>query len=305
VKQIGDQKMQTIINKVSILGTFAAVCMGGSAAQDKPARDNAAIRMMTFNIRNNNLKDGRDNWVFRRDAVAEIFRSHRIDVAGLQEAFRDQIDDLAKRLPAFAWYGVGRDDGKSKGEYAPIFFRRERFALVLKGSFWLSEHPEKTGSKGWDAALPRVTSWVKLREKSTGKEWTVFNAHFDHKGEQAREKSAGVLIRKMPEIARESLIVLLGDFNETPKAAFYRVLTEGDPATKFKVFDARQASATPHQGLDTTWNGFKSPVPGQQIDHIFVGPKVKVHSHQIPDTRLGERFVSDHFPVIADVAAGR
>jgi endonuclease/exonuclease/phosphatase family metal-dependent hydrolase len=285
--------------RLMIVATMAFVICA-----DAPAED-AGIRLMTFNIRFNNVKDGRDNWVFRRDAVAEVFRSQRIDVAGLQESLRDQIDNLGKRLPAFAWYGVGRDDGKSKGEHSPIFFRRDRFALVLKGTFWLSEHPEKVGSKGWDAALPRVASWVKLRDKSSGQEWTVFNAHFDHKGERAREASAGVLLKKMPEIARDSLIVLLGDFNETQKAAFYRVLTTGDATTKFKLFDARQASATPHEGLDTTWNGFKSPVPGQQIDHIFVGPKIKVRSHQIPDTRIGDRFVSDHFPVIAEVAAGR
>jgi endonuclease/exonuclease/phosphatase family metal-dependent hydrolase len=260
---------------------------------------------MTFNIRFNNPKDGLDNWTFRRDAVADLFRTQRIDVAGLQEALRDQIDDLAKRLPQFAWYGVGRDDGKSKGEFVPIFFRKDRFALVLKGTFWLSEHPEKVGSRGWDANLPRVASWVKLKDKSTGKEWTVFNAHFDHEGERAREASAALLIKKMPEIARDSRIVLLGDFNETPKASFYRVLTEGDAETRFKLFDSKSTSKNPHVGLDTTWNGFKAPVPGQQIDHIFVGAKIEVRSHQIPDTRRGERFLSDHFPVIADISTAK
>ena len=280
-------------------------------AADKPggagtaADGKAALRMMTFNIRFNEPKDGLDNWRFRRDDVAELFRAQRIDLAGLQEALRDQIDDLAKRLPQFAWYGVGRDDGKSKGEFSPIFFRKDRFALVLKGTFWLSDQPEKVGSKGWDAALPRVASWVKLRDKSTGVQWTVFNAHFDHRGERAREASAALLVKKMPEIARDSLIVLLGDFNETTKASFYRVLTEGDAATRFKLADAKVVSTTPHAGLDTTWNGFKSAVPGQQIDHIFVGPKIEVRSHQIRDTRRGERFLSDHFPVIADVAAAK
>ena len=129
----------------------------------------------------------------------------------------------------------------------------------------------------------------------------MFNAHFDHKGERAREASAALLIKKIPEIARDSRVVLLGDFNETSKASFYRVLTEGDAATKFKLADAKATSTTPHAGLDTTWNGFKSPVPGQQIDHIFVGDKIEVRSHQIPDTRIGERFLSDHFPVIAEV----
>jgi endonuclease/exonuclease/phosphatase family metal-dependent hydrolase len=267
--------------------------------------DAAGLRVMTFNIRNNNPKDGLDNWIFRRDAVGELFRTRKIDVAGLQEAFRDQIDDLAKRLPEFAWYGVGRDDGKSKGEFAPIFFRKERFGLVKKGTFWLSEHPEKVGSKGWDASLPRVASWVKLRDKSSGKEWTIFNAHFDHVGEKARQASAALLVKKMPEIARDSLIVLLGDFNETSKGNFYRVIAEGDAATKFKLADAKTTSKKPHEGLDTTWNGFKAAVGGQQIDHIFIGPKIEVRSHQIPDTRIGQRFLSDHFPVIAEVAAAR
>jgi endonuclease/exonuclease/phosphatase family metal-dependent hydrolase len=294
--------MSNIFGKSVVLAVLFAPDM---LSADYNAGDNETLRMMTFNIRNNNPKDGLDNWVFRRDDMAELFRAQRIDVAGLQEAFRDQIDDLAKRLPQFAWYGVGRDDGKSKGEFSPIFFRKDRFALVKKGTFWLSEHPEKVGSKGWDAALPRVATWVKLRDKSTGSEWTVFNVHFDHRGERAREASAALLIKKVPEIARDSLIVLLGDFNETPKASFYRVLTEGDAATKFKLADAKTASTTPHAGLDTTWNGFKSPVPGQQIDHIFVGAKIEVRSHHIPDTRRGERFLSDHFPVIAEVAEGK
>ena len=37
-----------------------------------------------------------------------------------------------------SYIGVGRDDGKAKGEYSPIFYKKERFRLLDEGHFMKS-----------------------------------------------------------------------------------------------------------------------------------------------------------------------
>lgn len=259
---------------------------------------------MTYNIRFDNLGDGLNAWPLRKDWVAKIIRDEKPDVVGLQEALRNQIDDLAKRLDGFGWYGLGRDDGKQGGEHAPLFYRQERFDLLDKGSLWLSETPDKPGSKGWDAALPRVATWLKLKDKSTAREWLVCNVHFDHVGRKAKLNSAQFLLAKLPQLAGSARVVLLGDFNVTPDSSVHRALTnQPAEAAAFRLHDAKKVTKTAHVGPDTTWNAFQEPAPGQQIDFIFVGPKIEVRGHRILEAREGNRFASDHYPVVADALA--
>src|SRR5262245_32702418 len=98
-----------------------------------------ALSVVTYNIRYDNPGDGEDRWERRRDEVARLLRDHDPDVVGLQEALRNQLDDLARSLPAYGEIGVGRDDGKTKGEYAAILYRKDRFKVIDSGTFWLSD----------------------------------------------------------------------------------------------------------------------------------------------------------------------
>ena len=233
-----------------------------------------------------------------------MVRFHGADVVGLQEALRNQIADLEAALPRFGWFGTGRS-AERDGEHCAVLYRRDRLEVLAESTFWLSETPEVAGSRGWDAALPRIVTWGRLRDRRTGAIFHLFNTHFDHKGETARRESARLLLRKVDEIAgRDGPVVLTGDFNTTPDSEPYHILTTGD-GTRPTFVDALHASSYPHHGPTSSWNAFKAIEPGRRIDFILVRPPVEVRQHGILSDTFDGRFPSDHLPVLAEVGIGR
>lgn len=264
------------------------------------AAEEPALRVMTFNIRYDNKGDGENAWPHRKDFAAEIIREQKTDIVGLQEALRHQVKDLEERLPGYAWYGVGRDDGDQRGETVTIFYKKDRFKVLDKGNFWLSDTPDKPGSKGWDAAITRLVTWLKLEDQQSGRTFLMANTHFDHIGRQARAESARLVLRQLPKLAGDLPVVLTGDFNTPPRSEPYNILVGADAASTWTFTDARKASKTDPQGPDSTWNGFRAVRPGQQIDFIFtVG--LETNSYAVLDMKKDGRFPSDHLPVIAEL----
>jgi endonuclease/exonuclease/phosphatase family metal-dependent hydrolase len=196
-------------------------------------------------------------------------------------------------------YGVGRDDGKNAGEFTPIFFRRDRFELLEKSTFWLSPTPEKTASRGWDAALPRIASWVRLRDRPTGTVFYVVNTHFDHRGTQARYESATLLLKHLREVFADHPVILTGDLNTPPDSPPYNTLVGKGTQTRPVYLDAYEHSTKKPEGPDSTWNGFEAIVPHRRIDFVFTTNSVRVESFQTLDDQRESRFPSDHLPVIA------
>ena len=260
-----------------------------------------SLTAMTWNIRYNNPADGVDAWPNRKDWVAEIIVNNKVEIAGFQEVLAGQLEDLKTRLPLMDAYGVGRDDGQAAGEFSPIFFRKDRFELIEKSTFWLSPTPEKVASKGWDAALPRIASWVKLKDRQSGILFSVLNTHFDHRGTQARAESAAILLKYLREKLSDHPVILTGDLNTTPDSPPYRTLI-GTEAQAGPVFlDTYQNSDRKPEGPDSTWNGFKVIEPGQRIDYVFTTKSVKVLRVQILDDQRDNRFPSDHLPVVTEL----
>jgi endonuclease/exonuclease/phosphatase family metal-dependent hydrolase len=265
------------------------------------------ITIVTYNIRYDNPGDGPNVWANRRDAMATYLRETAADIIGLQEVLPQQRAFLAEQLTAYAWYGVGRDNDRDEGEGTPVFYRRERFEAIDKGTFWLSPTPEVAGSRGWDAALPRVASWLKLRDRRSGRALLVVNTHFDHRGPQARIESGRLIVRKIDELAGTGSnrlpVILTGDFNARPDDEPYAAIgSHANPA--LRLIDAQHASRTPHQGGDSTSNAFKALNPGAKIDYVFVRDAGAVLSHRIEDPRIDGRFVSDHQPIVAEIDLG-
>lgn len=256
-----------------------------------------AIRVMTFNIRYNEPRDGVNAWPNRKEKAAKAIES-RADLCGVQEAQIGQLRDLEKLLPDFAWVGVGRTDGKEGGEFSAILYRRSRFKLLKTETFWLSQTPQTAGSMGWDAAFPRIVTWAKFSDLQTGKTFFHFNTHFDHRGETARLESAKLLVSKVHEIAARAPWVVTGDFNARESTGIYKTLTAGVP---IKFIDARYASKAGHLGPTSTFNEFKELIPDMKIDYIFVGAKTKVLKHEAVADRPGGLWLSDHLPVVAEI----
>lgn len=292
---------------LGLLGLWCAAVMAASA-DGVQQRDPAPLTVVTYNIRYENAGDGDNHWTHRRDAMVAYLRETRADVIGLQEVLPQQRAYLAERLPEYAWYGVGRDDDQDRGEGTPIFFRRERLELLAQGTFWLSPTPDVPGSRGWDAALPRIASWVRLRDRSSGAELLAVNTHFDHRGVEARLESGRLLVQKIEELAsvggRRLPVVLTGDFNCRPGDAPYLAVTAHEDAS-LRLLDAMPHSRQPHQGGDSTSNGFRAITPGAKIDYIFVKDVAGVATHRIDDPRVDGRFVSDHLPIVAEILIGR
>lgn len=266
---------------------------------------NEAFNAMSFNIRFSNPGDGFNYWPNRKDLVTSMIRYHEAEIIGVQEAMRSQLDDLMTLLPGYKWIGLCRTDGTTSpepdNEFTAILYNPERFKLLEQATFWLSEKPDEVGIKGWDAALPRTTTWAFFEDRNTGKRFYLFNTHFDHVGEQARAESARLIRAKIVEIAKEVPVVLTGDFNCVETDEPYRVLTDKKEASHLQ--DALFISKMPHHGPLATWtNSFQFPgVPGKRIDFIFVKNKVTVFKHAILSDSWSGRLPSDHLPVLATI----
>jgi endonuclease/exonuclease/phosphatase family metal-dependent hydrolase len=264
------------------------------------AKPQQPLNVMTFNLRYDTPRDSANAWPFRKDKAASQVLFHEVDILGVQEALHNQMMDMKERLVKFAYVGVGRDDGKQKGEYSAIFYDSTRLQVLQWQTFWLSTTPEVPGSKGWDADITRIVTWARFRDRRTKKQFFVFNTHFDHIGKVARAESARLLLRKVNEIAGKTPSIITGDFNATPAQEPIQIITnESDP---LHLTDSKAVSATPHYGPTGTFNGFKSMESSNDpIDHIFIknGPKVLMHA-TLSQT-WGGRFSSDHFPVLARI----
>ena len=289
---------KSVLNRKIFLLAFVALFHIGALAQN-PAPQNA-LRVMTFNIRYNEPRDGVNAWANRQTKVADVIRFHKADLIGVQEALHLQLQDLEKLLPDYAWCGVGRN-GEREGEFSAILFRKSRFRLLETKTFWLSETPEKTGSKGWDADFPRIVTWAKFQDLKTKKTFYHFNTHFDHIGKQARTESAKLLLAEIPKIARNAPFVVTGDFNAEESTNVYKILTGKEEAGAFRLIDARYVSKNGHFGGSSTFNNFKELEPDKKIDYVFVGEKATVLEHGILSDRWDGLWASDHLPVLAEI----
>jgi len=256
------------------------------------------LNVMTFNIRYNTKNDSLNAWPYRKDNAASQVLFHQVHILGVQEALHEQIMDLTQSLAQYKYTGVGRDDGKTKGEYSAIFYDTTRLKLLESSTFWLSLTPSVPGSKGWDANITRIVTWAKFRDTKNKKLFFVFNTHFDHIGQEARRESAKLLKQKVKEIAGNMPTIITGDFNAKPSDDPIKILTDVKDFDHF--IDTKAISKTPHYGPAGTFNGFASkerdPEP---IDFVFVKGKWKVLQHATLSQSWGGRFSSDHFPVFA------
>lgn len=250
----------------------------------------------TFNLRFDNPRDSGNLWKDRAQACIDLIRFHGFEVFGVQEALHNQLEDLEKGLPDFARYGKGRDDGKTKGEHSAVFYDTRRFELLKSGDFWFSETPDVPG-KGWDATCcNRISSWVQLRDKQSGKHFYFFSAHFDHQGKTAQLESAKLLVKKVSEIAGNSPAVVVGDFNVDRESQAYKTLNESA-----RLHDAWQDVEHPYQ-LNGSFNNFGRNIsPKTVIDHIFLTGNLEATRWGILTDTYNGKFPSDHFPVLADV----
>ena len=251
--------------------------------------------IISYNIRYDNRWDKENLWSLRKNRLSQLLMDYDPSIFGIQEGLLNQVEWIDSTLRNYNYIGVGRDDGKGKGEFCAIYFDTTRYEVMESSTFWLSDTPNKV-SVGWDAALERICTYGLFKKKMSGKMVWVFNAHFDHVGGIARKKSSELILKTIKEVNTQSLpVVLMGDFNSNP---------DSDPIKIFKnnLEDALEISSTRLKGPNGTFNGFDKRHPlNNRIDYIFVkGMKVISYRH-IDDRLSNNRHISDHLPVMISV----
>ena len=276
------------MKKTGLLALLLFLLTGSLAAQN--------IIAGTFNLRFDNPGDSGNLWVDRGPVCAALIRFHQFDILGTQEGLRHQLDFLQKELPKYAYYGVGRDDAKTKGEHSAIFYKKDRFLVKDSGDFWLSEKPDAPGF-GWDAHHNRICTWLKLEDRKTRKTYFVLNVHYDHRGVVARTESSKLILQKIQSIAGKSPVMLMGDFNGNHKSDWYLQI-QNSPNLK----DSYTLANDPYANNGTS-TGFR-PFPRTKdiIDHIFITKPFKVIRYGILTDTYHGKFPSDHFPVLAELS---
>jgi len=253
------------------------------------------IRIMTYNIRYATVNDGDNQWEQRKDFLSDQISFQAADIFGIQEGLGHQVDYLAEQRASFKFIGVGRDDGVKKGEYCAIFYNMEKFDLLGQNTFWLSTTPEEV-SVGWDAAMERICTYGFFMDKASGTMFWVFNTHFDHIGELAREKSAELLVQKIKEVNKDDFpVILMGDFNLNDQSKPIRYLSA-------KFNDSRDISLNRPFGPFGTFNEFKFHEPVQdRIDYIFCSKEnIQVQKYAVLTDSKDSKYPSDHFPVLVE-----
>ncbi len=250
------------------------------------------ITVVTYNIRQDTGSDrGERDWSKRAPRVVSFLKEGGFSIIGLQEAKHNQVEDVKKGIPRFVQVGVGRDDGKTRGEYSPIFFDPAIWMADAseQGTFWLSDTPEKPGSMTWGNRVTRICSWVRLTGRDQ-KSVYIYNTHWDHQSQPSREKAAELILKKIS--ARKHTadpVILMGDFNATTK----------NPAIKTLL---GSGSLIDHGGKrqKQSFNLWKPGLnDGLRIDHVFTSPSIKKGKVEIP--AAGDPVDSDHNPVILTI----
>lgn len=266
------------------------------------------LTVCSYNIRYKNRDDSicGNAWRDRCSCLCNQILWERPDIFGAQEVLHPQLLDMAKALTDYGWIGVGRDDGMQKGEYAAIFYHKQRIELIEDGHFWLNETPDRP-ALGWDAACIRICTWGHFRDRQTGKDFYFLNLHMDHVGATARSESAKLVMQRITAMTDggRQLAVLTGDFNVSQTDELYALFTASG-VLKDCFAAARQRFAE-----NGSYNGYNPQAyTTERIDHIFVTPATTVDAYAIlTDGRWKEdmsgnmtrRNFSDHYPVFARI----
>lgn len=253
------------------------------------------MRVMTFNLRFENDRDGTNGWEHRREMVAALISWYSPDILGTQEGKWPQLTYLQEKLPEYRAYMYAR-------EYDPtvqcptLFIKKERFEIISGRDVWLSQTPEVYLSKSWDSAFPRMMSYCRMRECDTGRRFYANVTHLDHQGETARVNQAKIIAGWAREV--EDPVVVMGDFNEKPGSEVHRVLTEPEAP----LLDTWQALGNPDDEAAYTHHGFTGTPQRARMDWVLADRSYTVVQARILRDEKNGSYPSDHFPYMVDLA---
>ncbi|KAF9766182.1 hypothetical protein IL306_001428 [Fusarium sp. DS 682] len=289
---------------------LTTLLLSAAVVAASPLSRSTDVRLITYNIRLAPKKPqrGEELWPVRRPRLSAQINyetSGRPEsIICMQEATYPQIQDIQQDLGSeWDYYGIGRKGGQ-RDEFSPIFYRPSIWNIEEKQTYWLSNTPEKVGSKGWDAAFPRIVTIARFQHATTGNRIVYMCTHFDHKGRKARANSA----KQLTDLAEAWSIIdgepipvfIGGDLNSSPSGAAYKHLAKTMNDVKNLVPQGKRYG---HSSF--TYTGFTvSPRDDMDLDHIFVhNPTgIEFKAFAVLNSLYEDGvFISDHRPVVVDV----
>ncbi|MBL7214539.1 MAG: endonuclease/exonuclease/phosphatase family protein [Phycisphaerae bacterium] len=291
----------TVTAFIILSGCISPLYAASRTIQFNPSQRTEEVKVMTFNIRVDTILDGWHRWKQRKYMVADTIKSNAADIIGLQEAEEKQLRLIQQAMPQYNKYAVGRNDGRSKGETCAIFYRKDRFVLLNSDTFWFSNTPSVPGSKDWGNLWPRICTWVRLMDRTTGKAFYVYNVHLDNLSQNSRELSAKMLAGKIAARKTRDPFIVMGDFNmELSNPAMRYLQNYGSQTPYPRMIDAWSSVHFRERPIGTR-HGFRGSISGPTIDHIPVCENTIPLEVKIDRRQYDGKYPSDHFPVIAKI----
>lgn len=283
--------MKKIFDYTFVILTFVFAMSISQTVSAKDGNESPELKVMSYNIRMGSANDGTNSWQFRFPATLEMLTDQKPDVFGVQEALEDQLTVITENIKGYKQVGVGRDNGKKKGEFMSIFWNTKTVSLIKWGTFWLSDTPDKP-SKGWDAACYRTATWALMKDKKTGKKFYFVNTHLDHKGKEAQKNGLMLIIDRIASINPEGYpMVLTGDFNIKPNNPAIAELDKKMSSTR---------SIAEKTDNNKTFNNWGKAADDMIIDYIYVSGFSSCPEYQtVTKSYFNKKYVSDHYPIFA------
>jgi endonuclease/exonuclease/phosphatase family metal-dependent hydrolase len=266
------------------------------------------IRLLTHNIRYATTSPftGEKPWADRKHLIINEFKYNTLHNAEsficLQEVLHSQIVDIMGGLGSdWTYIGVGRDDGKEKGEYSPLIFRKAAWEVESWKTVWLNEDGS-VGQKGWDAGSVRIVTVGHFKHIASKKKVLGLCTHFDNSGATSRRESAKIVLKLIEAESKANgtqvPFFLAGDLNSEVSDEAYKNLNGNASSLR----DAKELAQWKY-GNQYTFTGFDDEKT--LIDFVFLGPRGgsdwDVQGYSVLPNKFDDGvYNSDHRAVIVD-----
>ena len=239
--------------------------------EQKPSaqRVDKTFKVASLNILGSQHTRGGDHQ--RTVRTARLIRDQNIAVAGLQEVQEDQHRWLKNRLPGYRiWPGTRYG---SQGIRLQIAWRKQRFSLRDHGTVTTTFSHQQ-----------RPIPWVRLKDRQTGRVFSVIDVHNSPSGQEAdRDAATRKQVDLYQRLRERGPVMILGDANE-----------RGEWFCKVSgSTDARAANGGRHAGA------CRPPTPSY-VDWVMGGGRFEWRRYRARETR-----VSDHLLHTAVLRWGR
>ncbi len=257
----------------------------------------SAFTVMSFNIRGAfHPQDGLNDWPQRAALNVATIQKYAPEIIGFQEWQTGNQATYDETLREYAYeMGPVSIRQTERKHHVPIYWKPQRFEMVDKGGFYLSETPDEW-SAGWGATLVRAVNWVRLRDLEEDVTFVHLNTHFDHEGDLPRTNSAQLIVERIQQIRQPGEpAIISADFNSKADSEAYTIFRENGYVDTWVETGHTENPNTFH---DFRGQGF--PAKDLRIDWILTlagDRRLQAIDSTIIVDEAPPLYPSDHYPI--------